>query len=756
MAPSVEVQVASALDQLTETIDNSLRTIETDSSSGITDRDELEALRQRVRELESDSAVLTLELENSRHNLAVLEEELALQKQLAATVEQLNEDHRALAKRAEDLEMVRANQEREKKVLAHSWEWLQTDRRQLVVEKEEWQQQYNQMLAQSNLWATERDQWLKERDELTTSTSSLTASHAELVELQKTFQNEKAQWELERQQVEDEVRSVAHDLEAARASVASQQAEVANEWSRLQTAEESLKAIRVELDQKMESLESVQVMLESQQHTLQMEHQRQHTERESLNLERQQFEAQKTEFESLRGDVSESEPAIESEASTTKSATVTRRIAIIHEDKDALLSSPSSGDSWSHGVDLTEHTHNEFAAFPRPESTVATEQPDSEQDGFAESSSDLNTAFEQDAAAQTSGKIESSTTDGSRQFSKSNDETTAADPAAVALRAELARMFNLRELERAASTHTKTSNDDGTTSKDLAPDHSAVNDSHIEVSTSFADLPDPDFEAAEQGAESHRSFIREEPLKEGDNSYGGVVMTTNTPVTRGDVRAIESLSFNDDDPVDDSVDRYMQGLLARSRGWSESVDARPLAIAPTPIATPESVVKVVAAPETPPLLVATLNPVAAPNIDVRKSLSERETFAVQSPISEAALSDAKPSATTNPVHKQDKEALRAVTENMREVANLQALKNVETAGWSRLRDSIKVKSALAAFSFILCLGLLYLGYQSKPGFIVLGGCASCIGILTWIDLFMAIYHVRHRSKELDEQHRKRQ
>ena len=250
MAPSVEVQVASALDQLTETIDNSLRTIETDSSSGITDRDELEALRQRVRELESDSAVLTLELENSRHNLAVLEEELALQKQLAATVEQLNEDHRALAKRAEDLEMVRANQEREKKVLAHSWEWLQTDRRQLVVEKEEWQQQYNQMLAQSNLWATERDQWLKERDELTTSTSSLTASHAELVELQKTFQNEKAQWELERQQVEDEVRSVAHDLEAARASVASQQAEVANEWSRLQTAEESLKAIRVELDQK--------------------------------------------------------------------------------------------------------------------------------------------------------------------------------------------------------------------------------------------------------------------------------------------------------------------------------------------------------------------------------------------------------------------------------------------------------------------------------------------------------------------------
>lgn len=726
----VETHVEDVLDQLTESLDRTIRTIGSDSSTTDSKHEELDLLRQRVRDLEESSTVLRQQLESSQHDLEVLQEELTLQHQLAEVVEQVSADHSAWQKRASEVEVVGANQEREKKVLAHSWEWLQTDRRQLVIDKEEWQHKYDQMLAETHAWKSERQQWLAEREEFTLSTASLVTTNAEI----EALQNEQAQWEQERQQIENEMRTVASDLEAARISVTAQQSEVAEEWSRLQATEESLKAIRSELDQKMDSLESLHERLELQQQAIQTERQQLSSEQERLNQERKSSDLQQPALVTEQQTQLELSPPINlettPESTFAKVPTVTRRIAIVHDSQEALLNVPSANDPWSHGVDLTEHTRNEFTTFPRPETIVGAEAVDA-QTGLQTVVDDWETPLESEAISEGVGAIGASTTSDNNPESKLNEEIATVDPAAVALRAELSRMFNLRELAQAASSGSEV----------VRNDRSITNDS-----AAFQEVKLEAADSAGLSAETHRNYIRDEPLKEGSESYGGVVMTTNKPIARDEVDPDESLSFNDNEPVDDSVGRYMQKLLARSRGWGEPNSSEPRVELPTPIVPLNDAVQEKRAE---PLLNAV--PTLA---EARMSLSAGDDITTPSTVPEIASSEVSQNYST-PAHKQDKHALRAVTENMREVANLQTLKNVETASWARLQSSIKTKSALAAFSFMLCIGLLYLGFQSKPGFIVLGSCAACIGILTWVDLFMAIYKVRRRSKELDEQHRKR-
>jgi hypothetical protein len=252
-------------------------------------------------------------------------------------------------------------------------------------------------------------------------------------------------------------------------------------------------------------------------------------------------------------------------------------------------------------------------------------------------------------------------------------------------------------------------------------------------------------------------------------------MTTDQPSSREKSAFVEPLSFRDDEPVDESVSRYMQNLMARTRGWSDQNAPEAAAVIPTPI-TPQQEDLTSEAPfdlqfkrddRSPTAAVETLEiarqpvaiqPVALEPVATQTVETQQPVPFVPSAMDQNASIETEnhpTSAVSRPVHQQDKDALRMATENMREVANLQTLKNVEAAGWARLKNSIKTKLGLAAFSFLLCVGLLYLGFRSEPGLIVLGGCAGCIGLLTWIDLFMAIYKLRRRSKELDEQHRKR-
>ena len=66
----------------------------------------------------------------------------------------------------------------------------------------------------------------------------------------------------------------------------------------------------------------------------------------------------------------------------------------------------------------------------------------------------------------------------------------------------------------------------------------------------------------------------------------------------------------------------------------------------------------------------------------------------------------------------------------------------------RLKRSLKMKSSLAVFSFVLSAGLLFLGYSYQPDFLVLGVCAAGLGVMTWVDLFIAIRDARRRTSQL--------
>ena len=209
--------------------------------------------------------------------------------------------------------------------------------------------------------------------------------------------------------------------------------------------------------------------------------------------------------------------------------------------------------------------------------------------------------------------------------------------------------------------------------------------------------------------------------------------TVAEPVASGNsgasLNVLGSLAFAEDEHIDDSVSRYMQHLLARSQKPGENGSER---FAPT---------NTHKAPVTEP---ARPTPVASPisvaEIDVT---AESDSSGVESP-SSAKLRVLQ----AEPAHKQDKDAIRAATERMRQVANQQTLTNVQASNSVRLKRSFKMKSCLAVFSFVLSAVLLILGYSYQQDFLVLGVCAAGLGVMTWVDLFIAIREARRRTSQL--------
>ncbi|TXT22096.1 MAG: hypothetical protein FD138_3746 [Planctomycetota bacterium] len=85
---------------------------------------------------------------------------------------------------------------------------------------------------------------------------------------------------------------------------------------------------------------------------------------------------------------------------------------------------------------------------------------------------------------------------------------------------------------------------------------------------------------------------------------------------------------------------------------------------------------------------------------------------------------------------------------MRLVANQQTVKNIEASNWKQIKQSIKNKLALAAIAFVLSAGLLFWGYYYRPDFLVLGVFASGLGVLTWLDLILAVRQAHARTSQL--------
>lgn len=211
------------------------------------------------------------------------------------------------------------------------------------------------------------------------------------------------------------------------------------------------------------------------------------------------------------------------------------------------------------------------------------------------------------------------------------------------------------------------------------------------------------------------------------------------PSTGPVVSILESMAFSDDEDVDESVSRYMQHLLARSPQPQDGERDRYI---PVPI---EKRAAAVATAEAKPFSkVAVVNDQAS---IAPAAVSGGQAIDPQSTL-ESLSQDAVAPARLQPVHQQDRESIRAATEQMRQVANQQTVKNVEAANWKQIRRSIKTKLVLAALSFMLSAGLLYWGYYYRPEFMILGVLTSALGIVTWLDLLLAIRQAHVQASRL--------
>ncbi len=213
---------------------------------------------------------------------------------------------------------------------------------------------------------------------------------------------------------------------------------------------------------------------------------------------------------------------------------------------------------------------------------------------------------------------------------------------------------------------------------------------------------------------------------------------TIVPTVGPVVSILESMAFADDEDVDDSVSRYMQHLLARSQN---PVDDDRDRYVPVPTGKSSTVVAAVAKPFDKKTTADGWNPnEPAVTSGISPELSP--------PASDSLSSDDSIPSQQVPIHRQDRDALRAATEQMRQVANQQTVKNVEAANWKQIRRSIKTKLALAALSFVLSAGLLFWGYHYRPEFLILGILASGLGVVTWLDLLLAIRQAHVRASKL--------
>lgn len=622
----------------------------------VAEREQLEVERQQLQasRLESDQAMADLVAERQR-----------VEKNAAEVLEKVED----LTRRTTEFEQQQSQLARDQQVLEHSWTWLQSDRRKLVEEKEQWQQQRAEWQAERERWDAEREQFQHDRDEFAKTRGIQQhedAASQQLTTEREQFEAERAAWNQQREQWEAGWESSTTQLVAALAELQTQQQVVQEERDQLQRLRDDLDAHSV-----------------------------------AAKLDRQTLDNDRLAFIDERSAWDEQRSAWNTESAETPSKQFT-----VDESSLEMLS-----DAWSIGVDLTAPRHAP-AAEPEAENeppTAAIGPTDSWTRPLAEATSlaqfcinPTNTesnGWDQPPRAGSLADFvklsvaevpeapawESSPAglDSSPAPSPADSSTAAEgqDPEATALRQELAELFHLQG-----------------------------------ISTTPPETPRTEEATAEKSP--------------------AVAESQATPSNGPVVSILESMAFSEDEDVDDSVSRYMQHLLERSQQPGGIGRERYVPVQSLKSPTSSSEVAVTEVPTS----TAGATPITVAEVEVPV---EDTTPVVESPFSAKLRS-----LSIEPVHKQDKDAIRTATERMRQVANQQTLKNVQDSNWSRLKRSLKIKSSLAAFSFVLSAGLLFLGYTYRPAFLMLGICAAGLGVMTWVDLFIAIRENRRRTAQL--------
>ena len=633
------------------------------------ERERVEAERQQIEVDRQQIQAARLESEQTLAESSV--ERQRIEDRTADALSKFEEYTRRMA----EFETQQAQLTRDLQVLEHSRNWVQSDRRKLVEEKTQWQQQCADRQTECESWEAERLQQQLQRDEFEKARALWRDEHdaAQLLAAERErFAAERAAWMQQREQSEIERQANATQFAAAHAELQTQQQVLHDEQDRLQS-------LRADWDARAAEV--------------QIERQAAEAELQTSSEDRRAWEDDRT--------------AWEPDLSAVRDQQSTRA----EEPLQSLT------DDWSIGVDLTA-PREMTVADPLIEPVAISDWPtDSVTRPLSEAtpldqvgaSEDFAPAADWDSpsrASATDGFVNAevpqapaweSLAENSADSSQSEMETL--DPALTALRAELAEKFQLPGL------------------RNSRPEPLVVDEPVGEESV--AGEPIVEEPVAEE-------LVVEEPVVEEPVVEAPVA----PPSSSSSNNTLESLAFTEDEPIDDSVSRYMQHLLARSNRSGEAGREQY-----QPVTTPKTGT---------PSPTAETTPVTSPNtVGEFKVIAECDSSDVESP------SSAKLRALQEgPAHRQDKDAIRAATEKMRQVANQQTLNNVQVSNSYRLKRSIKIKSSLAAFAFVLSAGLLFLGYSYQSDFLVLGVCAAGLGVMTWVDLFIAIREARRRTSQL--------
>lgn len=703
----------------------------------IEERRQLDESRQQLADAQQS-------LESERQTLAAERERLAAErKDLAAErehwqlqVADAQEKLDALTRDRENLARERAELARERQALEHSWNWLHADRRAVADEKDQWEQ-----LRSS--WQTEREAWLAEKSRLEKHCEELLRERSEWSDLQQAqeqllaerqrlqgdldqFRNEREAWRKEQARIEAEHQARQIDIEQAELRVQERQRALLDEQQQLQVA-------RAEFDKRLEEFDRQAALNPSTTETVRSTH-----DLWDSTSELESFQAADAASEAVAG------PDADTNAND--------------ESWDSM------SDHWSVGVDLTAprdihdyrtNTDTENKAKPANESPAAAlpvaniaSEPIGDDAAALPAMEDDRDANDHDAA---DGAVADASKPALASPSAQQSDWPAppsparftipsvsdVDPNLVALREQLADVFNLPGLK---STPTVPPSDSASpaslqlteieppraefqqeTVRDVEP-AATTSDSISESFPSTENLFEPPRHVSDTSAElsPSRKFMDEEPAAKSSGSSS--------------LSPLSELSFSDDEPIEDSVSRYMQLLLARSNKAAEQ--AQQFDTSGTARSTPPRL-----APQT----------VSGESAAMRSNTCAATLSTSTAPTqqnAETPQADPATASSAAPGSKLSKDALRNVTEQMRQVANQQTLRNVQAANRNRLLSSLKTKLLLAALAFSLSAGLLYLGYNHKPDFLPLGVCALGLGIMTWLDLFLGIRAARARMAQL--------
>ncbi len=654
----------------------------------LAERQQIEAERQQIEaeraRIEAERQQLQAARLDSEQALAELSAERQRVADCATEVLSKSEEH---ARRMAEVEQQQAQLIRDQQVLEHSRNWVQSDRRKLVEEKTEWQQQCAERQSEREGWEAEREQQRLLRDEFEKArelmrverdaTQQLVAEREQLTAEREQFAAERAAWTQQRAESETEQQAHATQLETAYAELQTQQQTLHDEQDQLQT-------LRADWDARAAEV--------------QIERQAADPEPQTISEDRRAWEDDRT--------------AWNTDLPTQRD----------HQRARAEEPLQSLTDDWSIGVDLTAPRETP-GTEPLFEPAAVSDWPTNSMTHSLTEATSLDQVSDSEASAPAAEWEILSPAGELNDFvnaevphtlaSESPPEKATDRPWSVmetldddvaALRAELAEKFHLPGLRETLTE----------TSIDTEPAAGEPIASEQVVDETVADEP----------------VVVESSVVEPVGDEPVVPPNSGSPVN-----ILGSLAFSDDEPVDDSVSRYMQHLLARSQRPSENGGERYV-----PASTHKS-------PGTEPTrLTSGASPISVTEIEIT---SESDSSGAESP------SSAKLRAMqAEPAHKQDKDAIRAATEKMRQVANQQTFNNVRASNSIRLKRSLKMKSSLAVFSFVLSAGLLSLGYSYQPDFLVLGVCAAGLGVMTWVDLFIAIREARRRTSQLSGRKKK--